>query len=278
MDERVGDSVQQGLWLGPLRQPMKRAMIGLLAVMAAIWVWLIFGVLFLGSDVSMSTILRPGDHSLVRVFLWVLLFATVITGLYLSDSPGAIEVETTGPFDILSLILARMAMIAIAVVVGVMFYEVVARYVFSKPTLWANEMSLWIAGFIFLLAGLYAMQQRSHIRIYIIYDIMPRWAQKAADILNVALIWAFFVSLVWGSYNEVLAKLMRMETFGTAWDPPIPSTVKTAILVVIGLVTLQATSNLIADWNKKPEHHAADEVDEQEIEHIRKALGTDDNG
>jgi TRAP-type C4-dicarboxylate transport system permease small subunit len=208
----------------------------------------------------------------------VLLFATVITGLYLSDSPGAIEVETTGPFDILSLILARMAMIAIAVVVGVMFYEVVARYVFSKPTLWANEMSLWIAGFIFLLAGLYAMQQRSHIRIYIIYDIMPRWAQKAADILNVALIWAFFVSLVWGSYNEVLAKLMRMETFGTAWDPPIPSTVKTAILVVIGLVTLQATSNLIADWNKKPEHHAADEVDEQEIEHIRKALGTDDNG
>lgn len=257
---------------------MRFLMIGLIAAMGLIWLWLVIGVLFLGSDVSMSTILRPGDHTAVRVFLWLLLAASLATGLYLSDSRGAIEVEVTGPVDILSLIFGRLAMVAIAVVVCVMFYEVVARYVFSSPTLWANEMSLWIAGFIFLLAGLYAMQQRSHIRIYIIYDLMPRWAQKLADTVTVVLIWVFFISLVWGGYNEVLAKLMRMETFGTAWDPPIPSTVKTAILVIIGLVALQAASNLIADWGKAPEHHAADEVDEQEIEQIRKALGADDNG
>ena len=268
----------QSLWLGPLRRPMRLLMIGLMVATGLVWLWLVIGVLFLGSDVSMSTILRPGDHTVVRVFLWLLLAAVLAAGLYLSDSRGAIEVEPTGPFDILSLILGRLAMIAVAVVVGVMFYEVVARYVFSKPTLWANEMSLWIAGFIFLLAGLYAMQQRSHIRIYVIYDVMPRWGQKLSDTVTVVLIWVFFISLVWGGYNEVLAKLMRMETFGTAWDPPLPSTVKAAILVVIGLVALQATSNLIADWHKAPEHHAADEVDEQEIEQIRKALGADDNG
>ncbi|SME91230.1 TRAP-type mannitol/chloroaromatic compound transport system, small permease component [Tistlia consotensis] len=269
---------EQSLWLGPLRRPMRFLMIGLIAALGLVWLWLVIGVLLLGSDVSMSTILRPGDHTIVRVFLWLLLAACLATGLYLSDTRGAIEVEVTGPLDILSLILGRLAMIAVAVVVGVMFYEVVARYVFFRPTLWANEMSLWIAGFVFLLAGLYAMQQRSHIRIYVIYDLMPRWAQKLADTVTVVLIWVFFASLVWGGYNEVLAKLMRMETFGTAWDPPIPSTVKTAILAVIGLVALQATSNLIADWHKAPEHHAGDEVDEQEIEHIRKALGTDGNG
>ncbi len=65
-----------------------------------------------------------------------------------------------------------------------MFYEVISRYVFDKPTLWANELSLWIAAFVFLLAGQYAMQQRSHIRIYIIYDLMPRWAQKAFDCVS----------------------------------------------------------------------------------------------
>ncbi len=72
----------------------------------------------------------------------------------------------------------------------------------------------------------------------------------------------FFFALVWGGYNEVRDKILRMETFGTAWDPPMPSTVKLAILVVIGLVALQAVSNLIADWNKQAEHHAADEIDE----------------
>ena len=67
--------------------------------------------------------------------------------------------------------------------------------------------------------------------------------------------------------------MMRMETFGTAWDPPIPATVKPAILFIILLVTIQAVSNLIADWNKAPEHHSPmDEIDEVEIENIRKTL------
>ncbi|MCB1494258.1 MAG: TRAP transporter small permease [Bauldia sp.] len=268
----------QSLWLGALRRPMRYLMIGLLVLTGLIWLWLVVGTLFLGSDVNMQTILRPGDHTLVRVFLWFILATSLVTSLYLSDTRGAIEVEPTGPLDIFSLVLGRLAMIAVVVVVCVMFYEVVARYIFSKPTLWANEMSLWIAGFIFLLAGLYAMQQRSHIRIYVIYDLMPRWARKTADTITVTLIWAFFISLLWGGYNEVVAKLLRMETFGTAWDPPLPATVKAAILVIIGLVALQATSNLIADWNKAPEHHGADEVDEQEIEQIRKAVGANGNG
>ena len=129
------------------------------------------------------------------------------------------------------------------------------------------------AGFVFLLAGLYAMQQRSHIRIYIIYDMMPRWAQKISDVISVFLIWVFWFALVWGGYNEAKTKILRMETFGTAWDPPLPSTIKFGILVIIGLVTIQALSNLISDWNKAPEHHSpADEIDQTEIENIKKTL------
>ena len=63
-----------------------------------------------------------------------------------------------------------------------------------------------------------------------------------------------------------------METFGTAWDPPIPGTIKPAILFIIVLVAIQAVSNLIADWNRGPEAHF-DEIDETEIENIRKSLG-----
>ena len=65
-----------------------------------------------------------------------------------------------------------------------MFYEVVMRYVFRKPTLWVTEMSLWTAGMVYLLAGLYVMQQRGHIRIFILYDMVPRWAQRLFDLLS----------------------------------------------------------------------------------------------
>ena len=155
-----------------------------------------------------------------------------------------------------------------------MFYEVVLRYVFARPTLWANELSLWIAAFVFLFAGQYAMQQRSHIRIYVIYDLMPRWMQKTADVISLVLLLTFTFALVWGGYNDAVRRMLRMETFGTAWDPPIPGIVKPAILIIILLVAIQAISNLIADWNKAAEHHSPlDDIDETEIEHIRSTLG-----
>jgi len=258
---------------------MQLLMIALVAALALVGLWMIAGVLFLGSPTSMATMLRPGGDTTMKLFLWLMLAASAVTSIYLSDSRGAIEVQPTGPLDILSLVCARGAMVGVFVLVCVMFYEVVARYVFLSPTLWANELSLWMAGFIFLLAGQYSMQQRSHIRIYIIYDMMPRWGQKLSDVVSVLLIWVFFGALVWGGYNEVAAKLGRMETFGTAWDPPIPSTVKAGILIIIGLVSVQALSNLIADWNKAPEHHSPlDDVDQTEIENIKKTLGADDNG
>jgi len=199
--------------------------------------------------------------------------AILFVSLYLSDTQGAIEQRPDGFFDIVSLVASRIAMIMVAVIVLVMFYEVVSRYVFSAPTLWANEMSLWVASFVFLFAGQYAMQQRSHIRIYVIYDMMPRWMQKTSDVLSMALLLFFTFSLVWGGYSDAMRRMMRMETFGTAWDPPLPGTLKPAILIIIILVTIQAVSNLIADWNKAPEHHnPADEIDEIEIAKIRKTL------
>jgi TRAP-type C4-dicarboxylate transport system permease small subunit len=264
----------QGVWLGSLRGPVKMIMFGFMGLTAIVALILIVPHLIGAGTIGMYEMLRPEGHPMVYLMLGSLALAMLFAAIYLSDFVGAIEPKPDGFFDILSLVLSRIAMISIAWIVIVMFYEVIARYVFSKPTLWANELSLWIAGFVFLFAGLYAMQQRSHIRIYIIYDIMPRWAQKAADVISVLLIWVFTVALVWGAYNEARDKFLRMETFGTAWDPPLPATIKPAILILISMVAIQALSNLIADWNKAPESHTPmDEIDEVEIENIRKTLG-----
>ncbi|WP_254695423.1 TRAP transporter small permease subunit [Oceanicola sp. D3] len=262
---------KESVWLGSLRGPVRMAAIGFTAATLLIWLWLVVNNLISEDAYGMHEMIRPAGKPIVWAMLGSLLGAILFGSIYLSDFIGAIEDKPGGFFDILSLVTSRMAMIMIALIVIVMFYEVVSRYVFSRPTLWANELSLWIAGVVFLFAGQYAMQQRSHIRIYVIYDIMPRWAQKTADCVSVGLILGFTFALVWGGYGDAKTRLLRMETFGTAWDPPIPGTMKAAILFIICLVAVQAVSNLIADWNKAPEHHT-DELDEQEIENIRKTL------
>lgn len=166
-----------------------------------------------------------------------------------------VEHERTGIVDLVTWGFSRIAMWAPAFVVVIMFYEVVMRYVFVKPTLWVNEMSLWVAGAIYMTAGLYAMQQRSHIRIFIIYDMVPRWLQKLFDIVSVLCIQIFVFATIWGGYGEAMAKLMRWERFGTAWDPPIPATIKPLILITLIVVAIQSISNLIYDWNRAPESH-----------------------
>ena len=264
----------KSIWLGPTFRPLvKKFTWGSAAIFVALAAWVIIGEMTIGLGIELRTILHPTTNLSVMLMLIAGTVALFSASIYLSDFKGDIEHEPEGFFDVFSLVWSRVTMIGIVFVVLVMFYEVLSRYIFENPTLWANELSLWLAGFIFLFAGLYAMQQRCHIRIYVIYDLLPRWVQKAADTLSVFLLWVFTVSLIWGGYNESRDKWNRWETFGTAWDPPLPATIKPAILVVITMVAIQALSNLIADWNKAPEHHTPmDDIDQTEIEHMRQSI------
>lgn len=178
-----------------------------------------------------------------------------------------VEHKAESWMDWVSIAISRVTMFLIAWVVVIMFFEVVMRYVFEKPTLWVNEMSLWTAGAIYLLAGLYVMQQRGHIRIFILYDMVSRTWQRAFDTVSTVLICLFSAAVVWGGFNEARDKLLRWETFGTAWDPPIPATMKPLVLIVVTLIAIQAVVNLIADWNKeKVTHDLVEEVKEELVD------------
>jgi len=124
------------------------------------------------------------------------------------------------------------------------------------------------------------MQQRSHIRIFIVYDILPRGLQRFCDVLWTALLCIFVAGLIFGSYQQVFGvKFYRWETFGTAFDPPIPSTIQPFILIILPLIAIQAVLNLISDWNAEPViHTAADDIDDEELEALKAAVGQDGVG
>ncbi|NCX92857.1 MAG: TRAP transporter small permease [Rhodobacteraceae bacterium] len=207
---------------------------------------------------------------------YVILIALPILGVLgvLGVKRAPMEIDEYPAIDRMAMFIGRVTMLLIAIVVCVMMYEVILRYVFERPTLWANEMSLWLAGFVFILAGFYAMQQRSHIRIYLLYDMFPRSMQRICDTVSTLLIVGFAFFLVYGGYGEAKAKMLRWETFGTAFDPPIPATLKPLVLIVVTLVAIQSVLNLIADWNKEPEiHSAADDIDQDELERLKKSVG-----
>ncbi len=186
------------------------------------------------------------------------------------------EYEHWRPIDRAALFVGRITMMLILIMTCVMLYEVTLRYFFSAPTLWANELTLWMAGFIFMLSGFYAMQQRCFIRIFIIYDMMPRFLQHLFDIISVVLIWFFTIGLVFGSYKQIfINKLYNWEMLGTAFDPPIPATIQPMILIMMSLIAIQALINLISDWNidSSEKKLGPDDIDQEEIEAIKRSVG-----
>ncbi len=187
---------------------------------------------------------------------------------------AAMEFQQYRRIDRFALFFGRVTMMLILLMTSVMLYEVFLRYAIEAPTLWANELTLWIGGFVFLCSGLYGMQQRSHIRIFILYDICPRWLQRTFDVTWTFVFVIFTIGLVFGSYKQVfITKFHNWELFGTAFDPPIPATVQPAVLIIIVLVAIQAVINLISDWNLEPQKHStAEEIDADELEAIKRSV------
>lgn len=230
-----------------------------------------FIILFGGATEALKT--RFESAGALDIIVLLALVVSLVIGVA-TIRPAPQEGTNIGLFDRLSLFLGRVTMLFIVVLVCVMLFEVISRYVFEKPTIWANGVSLWIAGGIFLMSGLYAMQQRSHIRIYLLYDLMPRNVQRLCDTFSTLLIAGFAFALVWGSFNEARDKFFRWESFYGAvnnFDPPIPGTLKPLLLVFICLVAVQAIVNLVSDWGKDKEVHAV--VDEDEIGEFVQEMG-----
>lgn len=149
--------------------------------------------------------------------------------------------------DRVTIAISRVAMLLFGIIVVATFYEVVMRYLFGSPTIWANELSLMVAGIGYLFAGVYAMQRREHIRITPLYDLAPPALKRVFDALALFCILAFAVGMVVGGWTSAWRSLSTFERFGTAWDPPIPALLKPLILVATVLVAIQALNNFLVD-------------------------------
>ncbi len=160
-------------------------------------------------------------------------------------------------------VFSKLTMLLIVVVVVITFFEVVMRYVFGQPTLWVNELTLWLGSVIFLAAGAYTMQRRAHIRITAVYDLLPHSLKLVCEFIALFVLLAYAGMMIYAGFDTALDTLLRWERFGTYWNPPIPAVVKPLVLIITFLVAIQAVNNLLVDWlgfgRKNEEMHPSDE-------------------
>ncbi len=134
-----------------------------------------------------------------------------------------------------------------------MVYEIVARYLFIAPTMWAYDISRMLYGALFMLGAGYALSKGVHIRADFLYR---NWSVRAQGSVDAALyLLLYFPGLavfLWTTIDYATLSWLRAERgMDTAWMPYM-GPIKTVLPVGTALLMIQGVSetlkSLFAAW------------------------------
>lgn len=138
-----------------------------------------------------------------------------------------------------------VAYLALAMFVTLLF-EIVARYVFAAPTIWATELTQMLFGAYVMLSGGYLLVHRGHINVDIFYSRFSPRRKAAVDIVTSILFFSFMLVLLKEGWEMADDALARMETSHSAWNPPVWP-LKLTVPIGALLLFLQGLAKLIED-------------------------------
>lgn len=144
--------------------------------------------------------------------------------------------------------LAKIASFLIIPMTAIVVLEVIARYLFNRPTIWAHESSELLLGAFSILGLAYTHRLRAHVNVDLIYNRFPLRARAIIDLIT-SLFFFFFCGVVlWKTGEFALLSLMRREHSQTPWSPPLYP-IKCLMWVGFFLMTLQGGAQFIRNLN-----------------------------
>ena len=85
--------------------------------------------------------------------------------------------------DSISELIGKTVRWACVALVLVLVYEVIARYVFNAPTIWAHETAVMLGGTVVALGWAYTHRHHGHVRVDVIYTHLSPRGKAFTDVL-----------------------------------------------------------------------------------------------
>ncbi len=148
--------------------------------------------------------------------------------------------------DSLSEKTGRLVAFLIPLLAVVEVYEVVVRYIFNSPTVWASELSAMLFGIFILLGGAYTMRQGGHVNMDIIYSRFSPKNRALIDIFTFLLFLIFVGVLLWKGWETAWRSIKLLEHDSTEWGPPLYP-FKLMLPLGAALLLLQGLAKLARD-------------------------------
>ena len=132
------------------------------------------------------------------------------------------------------------------IAVFVFYYEVVARYIFNSPTIWAHESMFLLFGMQYMLAGGFCLRHNAHVRVDVLYSHFSARARAVVDLCASAFFFLFTVSLLvtgWIFFSDSFAIRQVSHTEWEIAHWPI----KFALPLGGALIVLQGIAHVLRD-------------------------------
>jgi len=132
--------------------------------------------------------------------------------------------------------LAAWALFAIGLMLG---YEVIARYFFNAPTVWAEELSRVFMVWAVFLAAASLLRHDAHIRVTVLTELLGPNGRRLARLISLTIVLAVSSVIFWYGLDDPLKSFARGRTTGTMLDIPA-WTLQASVPAGFGLLALQS--------------------------------------
>lgn len=134
----------------------------------------------------------------------------------------------------------------VVAIFALLLVEVIRRYVFNSPSVWANELTQMLFGAFVILSGGYVLRWDGHVSVDIVQAHLPKKARAVVDIVTSSLFFLFTGVLLYYGGSMAWDSLIGWEHSESAWNPPLYP-IKLAIPLGALLLILQGLAKLVRD-------------------------------
>ncbi len=129
---------------------------------------------------------------------------------------------------------------------GALVYEVVSRYVFGAPTIWAYDVTYMFYATIFMIGAAYTLCRDEHVRADFLYNRLSlRWQGVIDATCYIVLYFPAIGVFTWLTYQYAMRSWGMHETIPTSPWMPVIYPLKTVMPVAGLLLLIQGASELL---------------------------------
>lgn len=161
------------------------------------------------------------------------------------NNPTAL-IRVVAFIDSISIWSGKIVALLIFPMVGSLVFEVICRYFFNRPTIWASDLSTILYGAFFMLGAAYALQRQQHIRTDFLYE---KWSTRTKGMVDAFLYIVFYFPglgiFLWVGWEYAWTSTMLQERIVTSPWMPIIWPLKLTIPITTILLLNQGISELL---------------------------------